>query len=173
MFVRCGGIKDDSVKGYVSITGTHQDISETIRLEKEKEAERRLAEMNKELRQEKIRNEDYYRELLDMQSCGVMAYTLPNHKVIHMNKQALKMYGLKTIIEAQQQLCTVLRKVYYPEPETVERFTLILKNFLAKERDMRYFKRWWKIRESESAKNMSHTYLRHLPVKKILRKAEL
>lgn len=121
MFVRCGGIKDDSVKGYVSITGTHQDISETIRLEKEKEAEHRLAEMNKELRQEKIRNEDYYRELLDMQSCGVMAYTLPSHKVIHMNKQALKMYGLKTITEAQQQLGTVLRKVYYPEPETVEK----------------------------------------------------
>lgn len=121
MFVRCGGIKDDSVKGYVSITGTHQDISETIRLEKEKEAERRLAEMNKELRQEKIRNEDYYRELLDMQSCGVMAYTLPSHKVIHMNKQALKMYGLKTITEAQQQLGNVLRKIYYPEAETVEK----------------------------------------------------
>lgn len=121
MFVRCGGMRDDSVKGYISITGTHQDISDTIRLEREKEAERRLAEINKELRQEKIRNEDYYRELLDMQSCGVMAYTLPGHKVIHMNKQALKMYGLKNITEAQHQLGIALRKVHYPEVETIEK----------------------------------------------------
>lgn len=120
MFVRCGGMRDDSVKGYISITGTHQDISETIRLEREKEAERRLAEINNELRQEKIRNEDYYRDLLDMQSCGVMAYTLPGHKVIHMNAQALKMYGLNSIDEAQRELGSILRKVFYPKPETIE-----------------------------------------------------
>ena len=120
MFVRCGGMRDDSVKGYISITGTHQDISETMRLEREKQAERRLAEMNKELRQEKMRNEDYYRELLDMQSCGVMAYTLPGHRVIHMNAQALKMYGLKDVTEAQQQLGNALRKVYYPDAGTID-----------------------------------------------------
>lgn len=120
MFVRCGGMRDDSVKGYISIIGTHQDISETIRLEREKEAERRLAEMNKELRQEKVRNEDYYRDLLDMQSCGVMAYTLPGHKVIHMNAQALKMYGLNSVAEAQRELRNVLGKVFYPKPETIE-----------------------------------------------------
>ena len=120
MFVRCGGMRDDSVKACISITGTHQDISETIRLEREKEAERRLAEMNNELRQEKVRNEDYYRDLLDMQSCGVMAYTLPSHKVIHMNAQALKMYGLNSVAEAQRELGNVLRKVFYPKPETIE-----------------------------------------------------
>ena len=38
MFVRCGGMRDDCVEGYISIIGTHQDISETIRLEREKEA---------------------------------------------------------------------------------------------------------------------------------------
>ena len=119
MFVRCGGMRDDCVKGYISIIGTHQDISETMRLEREKEAERRLAEMNNELRQEKVRNEDYYRDLLDMQSCGVMAYTLPGHKVIHMNAQALKMYGLSSIAEAQRELGNVLGKVFYPKPETI------------------------------------------------------
>ena len=120
MFVRCGGMRDDSVKGYISIIGTHQDISETIRLEREKEAERRLAEMNNELRQEKVRNENYYRDLLDMQSCGVMAYTLPGHKVIHMNAQALKMYGLNSVAEVQRELGNVLGKVVYPKPETIE-----------------------------------------------------
>ena len=39
MFVRCAGIRDNSVTSGISIIGTHQDISETIRVEKEKEAE--------------------------------------------------------------------------------------------------------------------------------------
>lgn len=120
MFVRCAGIRDNSVTSYISIIGTHQDISETIRLEKEKEAEQRLAELNNELRQKAERNEDYYRDLLDMQSCGVMAYTLPGHRVIHMNAKALRMYDLKNIEEAQQKLGIALRKVYYPQADTIE-----------------------------------------------------
>lgn len=70
-------------------------------MEKEKEAERRLAELNDTLRKEKIEQEDYYKELLEMQSCGVLAYTIPGHKIIHMNAQALRMYGVKSIEEAQ------------------------------------------------------------------------
>ena len=54
MFVRCSGIRDRSVVDGISIMGIHQDISETVRLEKEKEAERRLAELNDTLRKEKI-----------------------------------------------------------------------------------------------------------------------
>lgn len=119
MFVRCAGIRDNSVTSGISIIGTHQDISETIRVEKEKEAERRLAELNNELRQEAERNENYYRDLLDMQSCGVMAYTLPSHRVIHMNAKALQMYGFKSVEEAQQRLGAALRKVYYPQTDTI------------------------------------------------------
>ena len=73
-------------------------------MEKEKEAERRLAELNNILRKEKIEQEDYYRELLEMQSCGVLAYTIPGHKIIHMNAQALRMYGVENIEEAQSKL---------------------------------------------------------------------
>lgn len=120
MFVRCAGIRDNSVTNCISIIGTHQDISETIRVEKEKEAERRLAELNNELRQEAKRNENYYRDLLDMQSCGVMAYTLPGHRVIHMNAKALQMYGFKSVEEAQQRLGAALRKVYYPQTDTIK-----------------------------------------------------
>lgn len=120
MFVRCAGIRDNSVTSGISIIGTHQDISETIRVEKEKEAERRLAELNNELRQEAERNENYYRDLLDMQSCGVMAYTLPDHRVIHMNAKALQMYGFKSVEEAQQRLGAALRKVYYPQVDTIK-----------------------------------------------------
>lgn len=44
MFVRCSGLRDRSTTGYFGFYGTHQDISDTIRFEKEKFAETRLAE---------------------------------------------------------------------------------------------------------------------------------
>lgn len=121
MFVRCSGQHDSSVEDYISIIGTHQDISETVRLEKSKEAERRLAELNNTLRKDKIKQENYYRELLEMQSCGVLAYTVPGHKVIHMNAQAMRMYGVKDIEEAQQSLGDMLRKVVYPDADALNR----------------------------------------------------
>lgn len=119
MFVRCSGARDMSVKGHISIMGTHQDISETIRLEKEKETERRLVELNDTLRKEKIEQEDYYKELLEMQSCGVLAYTIPGHKIIHMNGQALRMYGMKNIEHAQKNLGIMLSRVVYPDADVI------------------------------------------------------
>lgn len=119
MFVRCGGARDMSVQDHISIMGTHQDISETVRLEKEKEAERRLAELNDTLRKEKIEQEDYYKEVLEMQSCGVLAYTIPGHKILHMNAQALRMYGMKSVTEAQSKLGIMLSKVLYPDADVI------------------------------------------------------
>jgi len=49
-FVRCNGIMDGSVKEYLCINGTHQDITDTIRLEKDKLAEQRLPEENQYLK---------------------------------------------------------------------------------------------------------------------------
>ena len=40
MIVRCGGVRDMSEKGFIYTMGTHQDISETVRLEREREMER-------------------------------------------------------------------------------------------------------------------------------------
>lgn len=120
MMVRCSGMRDIEAKNYLSVIGTHQDISETMRLEREKDAERRLAEINSTLRQEKVMQEDYYRNLLDMQSCGVLAYTMPGHRVIHMNALALKIYGIKNIEAAQSEIGEALKKVYYPDPQTLE-----------------------------------------------------
>lgn len=119
MFVRCGGARDTSVTEYVAITGIHQDISETVRIEKEKEAERRLAELNDSLRKEKRRQDIYYKELLDIENCGVLAYTMPGHKVIHMNAEALRMYGIESVEAAQRELGPLLRQVYYPDSDVL------------------------------------------------------
>lgn len=119
MFVRCGGERDTSVTEYVAVTGIHQDISETVRIEKEKEAERRLAELNDSLRKEKLRQDMYYKELLDIENCGVLAYTMPGHKVIHMNAEALRMYGIESVEAAQRELGPLLRQVYYPDSDVL------------------------------------------------------
>lgn len=119
MFVRCGGARDTAVTEYVAVTGIHQDISETVRIEKEKEAERRLAEPNDSLRKEKLRQDIYYKELLDIENCGVLAYTMPGHKVIHMNAEALRMYGIESVEAAQRELGPLLRQVYYPDSDVL------------------------------------------------------
>ena len=119
MFVRCGGERDTLVTEYVAVTGIHQDISETVRIEKEKEAERRLAELNDSLRKEKLRQDIYYKELLDIENCGVLAYTMPGHKVIHMNAEALRMYGIESVEAAQRELGPLLRQVYYPDSDVL------------------------------------------------------
>ena len=119
MFVRCGGARDTSVTEYVAVTGIHQDISETVRIEKEKEAERRLAELNDSLRKEKLRQDIYYKELLDIENCGVLAYTMPGHKVIHMNAEALRMYGIESVEAAQRELGPLLRQGYYPDSDVL------------------------------------------------------
>lgn len=123
MYVRCGGKREPGSTDTVRVVGTHQDISDTVRLEKSKQAERRLAELNQTLKKEHILQQDYYRELLDIQNCGLMAYTLPEHRLIHMNAEALRMYRCSDIEEAQQNIGKILKKLYYPDPDTVSRLT--------------------------------------------------
>ena len=57
MYVRCGGKRESGSADTVRIVGTHQDISDTARLEKSKQAERRLAELNHTLKKEHILHE--------------------------------------------------------------------------------------------------------------------
>ena len=121
MYVRCGGKRDEKVTDFVSIMGYHQDISDTVRIERERQAEQRLAEMNYSLRREHIMQRDYYKELLDVQNCGLMAYTLPGYRIVHMNAEALRMYGYDSIGEVQENLGPIIRNFYYPNPDTVEK----------------------------------------------------
>ena len=121
MYVRCGGKRVESAEDYIRIIGFHQDISDTVRIEKDRQAEQRLAEQNQTLKKEHIQQQDYYKELLDVQNCGLMAYTLPGHKIVHMNAEALRMYGYETIAEVQANLGSILSGFYYPNPDTIEK----------------------------------------------------
>ena len=118
MIVRCGGILETVSGDRTSVIGTHQDISDLVRLEKGKVAERRLAEQNLTLKKEQAVQENYYQELLDAQNCGLLVYTLPGHRIVHMNAEALRMYGMRNTHEAQLHLGSLLRSIYYPDPGT-------------------------------------------------------
>lgn len=133
-FVRCAGVRNLEVEKCVSITGMHQDISDTLRLEKNRDAERRLAEKNHALLQEQEQQEDYYRELLDLQSCAVMAYTIPDYRLQHMNKEALRIYDMPSMEQAQNELRQVISSIYYPQQDTMEK----LKALRAKDGALNY-----------------------------------
>ena len=121
MVVRCSGRRGPSRTDTVSVIGTHQDITDIFRLEQERQAEHRLAAQNYSLRQEQKEQENYYRDLLDIQSCGLLAYTMPGHKVIHMNAEALRMYNVKSPDAFQANLGPIISSVWYPDPEVPKR----------------------------------------------------
>ncbi len=121
MIIRCGGSRDFSSKRCLSVIGVHQDISDIIRLEQQGMAERRLAEQNINLRKEQAVKENYYADLLDVQNCGLMAYTLPGRIIIHMNAEARRMYGVTSTRQMQQELANKLRSVFYPDPDALNR----------------------------------------------------
>ncbi len=134
MIIRCAGVRENTVENCVSVVGTHQDISETLRLEQGKQAEQRLAEKNDALRLEQVQQEDYYQELLDLQGCAVMAYTLPDYRLRHMNKEALRIYNMESMEQAQLALREVISSIYYPEQETIEQ----LKGFRESDGSLNY-----------------------------------
>lgn len=99
-----------------------------VLIAKERKQQVVLEEMNRMLRKEHILQQDYYKELLDVQSCGLMAYTLPGHKIVHMNAEALRMYGYEKISDVQANLGSILAGFYYPDPESIGKLKDLRKN---------------------------------------------
>lgn len=65
--------------------------------------------------------DDYYRNLLDMMHCGVVSYTLPDHRILHMNAEALRIFGVESLEDAQIQMGDLLRSVIYPDSSVPRR----------------------------------------------------
>ena len=82
LFVRCSGGRDWSDTKHLTVIGTHQDITDSMRLEQAKLAEMRLAEQNRSLRKVQKQQENYYETLLDLQSFGLLAYTIDRKSVV-------------------------------------------------------------------------------------------
>ena len=99
-----------------------------VLIAEERKQQEILEEMNRMLRKEHILQQDYYKKLLDVQSCGLMAYTLPGHKIVHMNAEALRMYGYEKISDVQKNLGSIISGFYYPDPESLEKLSALRKS---------------------------------------------
>lgn len=120
MYVRCTGRCISRSEDLVSIVGYHSRINDIMRLEPDKLLENKLEKANRDLKKEQLRQNDYYKELMDMVSCGVLSYTIPDHRILHMNAEALRIYGMKDIEEAQSNLGGIFRRIAYTDPQTAE-----------------------------------------------------
>ena len=88
--------------------------------EKISERENQLLEKNRNLEVQQQRTADYYKNLLDMERCGILAYTISEYKIQHMNVEALKAFGVSNIEDAQKLLSEILHKVIYPDVTVVD-----------------------------------------------------
>jgi len=123
LMIRCSGKKMEDG----TIAGIHQDISDIVRLEKDKILETYLAETNEKLRNQNVAQNDYYKEILDELPCGVFAYTVKEHKIVHLNKRALDMFHIDSFENAQSKMRSIFEKFEYPDSTTNERLIALRK----------------------------------------------
>ena len=117
MMIRCSGKKMEDG----SIADIHQDISDIVRLEKDKIVETYLSETNEKLRNQNVAQNDYYKEILDELPCGVFAYTVKEHKIVHLNKRALKIFHIDDLEDVQSKMRSIFKKFEYPDLTTNDR----------------------------------------------------
>ena len=124
LMIRCSGKKMEDG----TIAGIHQDISDIVRLEKDKILETYLAETNEKLRNQNVAQNDYYKEILDELPCGVFAYTVKEHRIVHLNKRALKIFHIDDLEDVQSKMRSIFEKFEYPDSTTNERLIALRTN---------------------------------------------
>lgn len=117
MYVRCTGRCISRSDNVTSIVGYHSKITDIMRLEPNKLLENKLERTNRDLQKEQLRQNDYHKELMDMVSCGILSYTLPEHRILYMNAEALRIYGMSCIEEAQAYLKDIFKDITYIDPK--------------------------------------------------------
>ncbi len=108
--------KIGSKQNCVTIIGYGQEISSIVQLGSGTQREDELLKQTRDLEQRQIKTDDYYRNLLDMMHCGVVSYTIPEHHLLHMNAEALRIFGATDLESAQKIMGDVLRKANYIDP---------------------------------------------------------
>ena len=73
--------------------------------------------------------DNVYEQIMELQSCGIIAYKLPNREVIVYNDAAKKMHGIEDEIITPEVLLTAGRNIIYDNmEEALEKLIAILKN---------------------------------------------
>ena len=121
IYIRCTGRRVPSPDNLIWLVGYHQEAEDIVHFEKEKLLENRLLRQNQQLKDENKNQFFYYKELLDTISVGVLSYTLPEHKIVHMNAEAMRIYGVETVEEAQENLGRLIGAVSYLNQNVIEK----------------------------------------------------
>ena len=121
IYIRCTGRRIPSPDNKIWLVGYHQEAEDIVHFEKEKLLENRLLQQNQQLKDENKNQSFYYKELLDTISVGVLSYTLPEHKIVHMNAEAMRIYGVETSEEAQENLGRLIGAVSYLNQNVIEK----------------------------------------------------
>ena len=121
IYIRCTGRRVLSPDNMIRLVGYHQEAEDIVHFEKEKLLENRLLQQNQQLKDENKNQIFYYKELLDTISVGVLSYTLPEHEIVHMNAEAMRIYGVETVGEAQENLGRLIGAVSYLNQNVIEK----------------------------------------------------
>lgn len=105
----------------IEIVGPYQEEDQVMHFESDKLLENHLVQQNQQLRDEKQLSDFYYRDLLDLASCGILMYTLPGYQIVHMNKEAMRIYGLKNFEQAQKEFGQIVSNVEYFDASAKEK----------------------------------------------------
>lgn len=62
------------------------------------------------------RTERYNRTLLDRASCGITSYTLPERENLYMNAEALRVYGIGSLADAQKHRDEIMKQSVFSNP---------------------------------------------------------
>ena len=121
IYIRCTGRRVPSPDNMIRLVGYHQEAGNIVHFEKEKLLENRLLQQNQQLKDENKNQIFYYKELLDTISVGVLSYTLPGHEIVHINAEAMRIYGVETVKEAQENLGRLIGAVSYLNQNVIDK----------------------------------------------------
>lgn len=114
-YIRCCGTRDFDRKDKIVIGGYHQNVTDLVTLEDNN----KIKDDNVKLKKHQIELENFYKHLLDSESCGLLVYTYPEHKIIHLNKKAKELYNINEEVDFTNKLFEIAKDLYLPDPETI------------------------------------------------------
>ncbi|MDO4500592.1 MAG: response regulator [Erysipelotrichaceae bacterium] len=99
IMVTCGGRRIKNDGDVAIIIGYHKEMADTIHIENNHGKEEEIMRRSRDIQMKE--NQEFYFSLMDKASCGMLVYTLSDHKIIYMNSEALRVYGADTVEEVQ------------------------------------------------------------------------
>ena len=123
LYIRCTGKPVFADDGVITLVGYHHELADVMRFEPDKILENRLTQQKRDLVDNRMKTAEYYKDLLDMASCGILSYTMPDYQILHMNAEAMRIFGTENLADAQKRFAKVIAKTSYKGQDTLDKLT--------------------------------------------------